>query len=175
VAAQDRVEFGRGHLEPLDLDEFLGPVEQEHVAIGVEAGDVAGVQPAVLVDGAERGLGHANHRDGELGAGMGTQAGLAIRIQIGVPVNDQQGHPAQAVHDGAHRRELAQVELAGLVRRDIGHQLGAFGYQARESGVGRGDGRRSGSAGCEVLHVHRHEHASGPAPASLHDLRMPGR
>jgi hypothetical protein len=37
VAAQEGLEFGRGHLESFDLDEFLGPVEQEHAAIGVEA------------------------------------------------------------------------------------------------------------------------------------------
>ena len=40
VAAQDGLEFGRGHLEAFDLDKFLDPFEQEQVAIGVEAGDV---------------------------------------------------------------------------------------------------------------------------------------
>jgi hypothetical protein len=50
VATQDGLEFGRGDLESFDLDEFLEPVEQVQVAIGVEACDVASVQPAVSVE-----------------------------------------------------------------------------------------------------------------------------
>ena len=78
--------------------------------------------------GPEGGLGHADHRDGEFGASVGTQTGLTIRIQVGVAVDDQQGHLAQPVQYGAHRWEFAQVESAGPVRRNVRYQFGALGY-----------------------------------------------
>src|SRR4029077_2666783 len=67
-------ELGPGDLEPLDLDQLLDPVDDEQVAFGVEAGDVAGVQPAARVDGRssrgrvaevaghQRGAGPRHHR-----------------------------------------------------------------------------------------------------------------
>ena len=42
---------------------------------------------------------------------MGTEAGPAIGVQIGVPANHQQAQPAQAGQDRAQRQELTQVEL----------------------------------------------------------------
>jgi hypothetical protein len=47
--------------------------------------------------GAERGLGHSDHRDAELGVRTRTQAGPAAGIQIGIAIDHQQAHPAYIV------------------------------------------------------------------------------
>ena len=54
VGEQQRLELGRRHLEALVLDELLEPVDDEEVAVGVDVADVAGVQPAVVVDRVRR-------------------------------------------------------------------------------------------------------------------------
>ena len=51
--------------------------------------------------GAVPGSGHADHRDAELGARMRAQAGPAVRVKIGVAVDDQQAQPAQVGQDRA--------------------------------------------------------------------------
>ena len=51
VGEQQRLQLGRRHLEALVLDELLEPVDDEQVAVVVDVADVAGVQPAVVVDG----------------------------------------------------------------------------------------------------------------------------
>jgi hypothetical protein len=85
---------------------------------------------------------------------MCAQAGPAGRVQVGVPVDDQQAQPAQIVQDGAQRRELAPVELARPVGRYPGYQGGTFGEHMREGGIGGQHGCRPGPAGAQVLHVH---------------------
>ena len=45
-----RFEFGRRHLVPLVLDQLLDPVDDVQITVLVRAADVAGVQPAVVVD-----------------------------------------------------------------------------------------------------------------------------
>ena len=47
VREQERLELGRRDLERVDLDQFLDAVDDEQVAVGVDAGEVAGLQPAV--------------------------------------------------------------------------------------------------------------------------------
>jgi hypothetical protein len=78
----------------------------------------------------EPGLGHPDHRDAELGVRMCAQAGPAGRVQVGVPVDDQQAQPVQVVQDGVQRRELAPVELARLVP-DLGQDSGVTDGAAR--------------------------------------------
>ena len=56
MAEQDRLQFGRGDLESLVLDEFLEPVDHVQVAVGVDVPEVAGVQPPVGIDHGRRGL-----------------------------------------------------------------------------------------------------------------------
>jgi len=51
VRDEERLELGRRHLEPLVLDDLLEPVDDEDLVVVVDIADVAGVQPAVLVDG----------------------------------------------------------------------------------------------------------------------------
>ena len=51
MGKQKRFEFGRGHLETLVLNEFLEPIDDPDVAVIVDMGDVAGVQPTVGIDG----------------------------------------------------------------------------------------------------------------------------
>ena len=72
-------------------------------------------------------LGYADDRHPKLSMGMRAQAGSAARVQIGVAVDDQQGHAVQAVQDCMQRRQFPQVELAGLVGRHVGHLPGAVG------------------------------------------------
>ena len=50
MAAQQRLELGRRHLQRVDLDDLLQPVDDEHVALGVHVAEVAAVHPAVRVD-----------------------------------------------------------------------------------------------------------------------------
>ena len=78
----------------------------------------------------------------------------AVRVQVGVAVDDEQAQPAQAGQDCAQRRELAQVELSRLVGRYLGDDRGAFGQHAGEGGIGGHNGRRPGTAGLGVVHVH---------------------
>lgn len=86
--------------------------------------------------GAEGRLGHADHRDTELGVGMGAEAGPPVRVQVSEAVDHEQGHPGQAVQHRPQRRELAQVELARLVGLNLGHQLKPVSHQAGEAGIG---------------------------------------
>ncbi len=64
---------------------------------------------------AEGRFSHADHGDAELGGRARAQAGPAVRVEIGIAVDHQQAHLAQAVQDRAQRWEFSQVELAGLV------------------------------------------------------------
>jgi hypothetical protein len=124
--------------------------------------------------GAERRLGHADHRDAELLAGPGAQAGPAAGIQVGVAVDDQQAQAAHAFQGRAQRRELAQVELARLVGRDVRHYGDARASQAGEGRIGGHDGSRPGTASGQVIHVRRHEYGAAGMLASFHASRMPG-
>ncbi|BFO22469.1 hypothetical protein SHKM778_88570 [Streptomyces sp. KM77-8] len=59
VGEEQCLEFGGGDLEALVLDEFLHAVDDEEPAVLVNVADVAGVQPAVLVDHGGGGVGAA--------------------------------------------------------------------------------------------------------------------
>ena len=50
VREQQCLQLGRRHLEALVLDQLLEPVDDVEVPVGVDVADVAGVQPAVVVD-----------------------------------------------------------------------------------------------------------------------------
>jgi hypothetical protein len=85
---------------------------------------------------AERRLGHADHRDGELGMGMGAQAWLAVRVQVNVAIDDQQSEAVDARQNRAQRWQLPPVELPGPVRLGLGHHRAALGQHVREGGIG---------------------------------------
>src|SRR3954447_12820136 len=53
---QQRLELGRRDLEALDLDELLEAVDEVEPPVLVRVADVAGVQPAVRVEGVGRRL-----------------------------------------------------------------------------------------------------------------------
>ena len=50
MRGEQRLELGRRDLLRVDLDQLLQAVDHEHVAVGVDAPEVAGVQPAVVVE-----------------------------------------------------------------------------------------------------------------------------
>ena len=96
-----------------------------------------------------------------------TQARPAAGVQVGVTIDHQQAQPAHTVQDRAQRRELAQVELTRPVGRHLGYHRGAFVQHARKGSIADQHGRRAGTAGVQVMHVH------GCAHADFHILRMP--
>ena len=57
VGEQDRLQFGRGDLVALVLDQLLEPVDDREPAVRVGNAEVAGVQPPLGVDRLRRGLG----------------------------------------------------------------------------------------------------------------------
>lgn len=57
VLQQHRFEHRRRHLVAAVLDQLFDPVDDAVQPLGVDGGRVAGVQPAVLVDGRRGGLG----------------------------------------------------------------------------------------------------------------------
>jgi hypothetical protein len=82
--------------------------------------------------GAEGCLGDADDRHPKLGVGMRAQAGPAGGVQVGVAVDDQQTHAVQTVQDRMQWRQFAQVELAGMVGRHLGHLPGAVGQRRQK-------------------------------------------
>ena len=50
MGQQQRLEFGRRDLEALELDQLLDPIDDRQVAVLVDEADIAGMQPAVVVD-----------------------------------------------------------------------------------------------------------------------------
>ena len=66
---------------------------------------------------------------------LGAQAGPAVRVKVGVTVDDQQTQPAQIVQDRTQQRELTQVELARPVGEYLGQDRSAFGQHMREGGI----------------------------------------
>jgi hypothetical protein len=57
--------------------------------------------------GTEGRFGHPDNRDAELGVGMSTQSRPSVRVQVGVAVDHEHGHPGQAVQHRVQRRQLA--------------------------------------------------------------------
>jgi transposase len=84
--------------------------------------------------GAERGLGHADDRDAELGVGVGTQAGPAGWIQVSVAIDHQQPHVLHAVEAALASKgaggavcRLSTVQLARL-RAELDKGPAAWGW-----------------------------------------------
>jgi hypothetical protein len=119
-------------------------------------------------------LGHADHRDAELGVRVGAEPRPAERVEIGVPVDDQQAkpHPAQ---DRPQRRQLPEVELARPVRRRLGQHRDVLGQHPREHRVGGDDRRRPGPAGRRVVNVGGRERAAGGLAAVSHPTENASR
>jgi hypothetical protein len=95
---------------------------------------------------AEGRLGHADHRDAELGVGVRAQARAPGRVEIDVTVDHEQAQPADAAQHGAQRRQLPQVELARPVRHDLGNDRDLLGEHHRERRVGGQHRRGAGPA-----------------------------
>src|SRR5215475_9914847 len=119
---------------------------------------------------AERGFGHADHRDAKLGVRVRTQAGPATRIKIGVAI-DHQAQPGYAVQHGARRWQLPQVELARLVGQYLRSRCRIFGQDWGEGLVGGHHGRCAGASRARVIHVCGREQAG--TAISAHGRRMP--
>ena len=125
----------------------LGPVDDEHEAVGVDAGDVAGVEPAVA-DALGRGVGavqvaldddRAAHAELADGVGTGGQHGAVVGDELGV----------ERRHDRAARRRLGD-EVAGAVGGDDAVGLGqavAGRRRRRPPATGRSSRRGRAAAG----------------------------
>ena len=118
---------------------------------------------------AEGSLGHADHRDAELGVRVRAQAGPAPGIKVGVAVDHQEAEPAQTVHDRADRREFTQVELTRPVRLHLRHDFGALRYHLAEPGVSSHHRCGPRTSRVQVVHVHGHERAA----TRFHILSLP--
>ena len=131
-------ELGRCHLEAVVLDQLLDPPDDEQVPVGVDAGEIAGVQPAVGVDGLGGRGGVVEVSGHHLWSPHEQLADLVDTECSAFVVDDERfgvrhGHAAGArFHVGqdrrvAHRAELGHAER--LVHRaadavgDLGGQL----------------------------------------------------
>ncbi len=114
MGQQERLELCRRDLKTLVLDELLEPVDDVEVAVVVDVADVAGVEPALVVDAVggrvrvvEVSLHHLWSTDPHLAVGIEVEIGASLRIDdpdLGL----RQGHT-----DGAC--------LALAVGRRVGH------------------------------------------------------
>jgi hypothetical protein len=83
----------------------------------------------------------------------GTEAGPAVRVEIDVTVHDHQGQVGDAGQHRPHRRQLAPVEGAGLVRGHLLQPRHPLVHHGREGTI-RGDHeRRPRAAGRRVVHI----------------------
>jgi hypothetical protein len=153
VGHEERLELGRRDLEALELDELLHPVDDREVAVLVEATDVAGVEPAVLVDRVGRGLGVAQVALHDLGP-TDEQLALPALGDVGALGIDD---AALRRRDGdPHRAGADVVRLADVGdRRQLGHAVALehrapdpagrlFGQVAAERGGARHDPPQAG-------------------------------
>jgi hypothetical protein len=69
---------------------------------------------------------------------MRCQARTTSRIKIDIAVDDQQAKPGHAGKHGPQRRQLPQVELAGLVRQHLANQYRPLRQHGGERRI-RGD------------------------------------
>jgi hypothetical protein len=144
---------------------------QRLVALSPTPGSAcAGVR--ALLKGRRR-LGHADHRDAELGACMRTQPGPTARSRSAYLSSTRQPQPAGAVQDGAQRRQLPPVELARLVPGHFGHHRDMPGQHLREQSIGGHHGCRPGVTRSEVVHLNGHAQAVNGMLAGAHAMRMP--
>ena len=115
VRDEHRLELGRRHLVALVLDELLDAVDEHDVAVLVGAADVAGVQPAVVVDGGGGRLGVVEVAAHDLRPAHAHLALLAgAELFAGGDVDD----PALGV--GHRRADRAEPVAGGIERRDVG-------------------------------------------------------
>jgi hypothetical protein len=77
VGPEHRFKLGGSHLVRFVLDDLLHPVHDVQVAVGIGVADIAGVEPAVGLDGVGRRLGLVQVAEHHLGAAHQHLAGLA--------------------------------------------------------------------------------------------------
>ena len=92
---------------------------------------------------------------------VGAQSGPALRVEVHVPVDDQQVQFGGGRQHGADGRELAQVEQPGPVRRDSGQPDGALLDEGGEPVVVGNDESAARRTLVRVVHIH------GPEPLPL--------
>ena len=128
VLNQQGLELGGRHLKALDLDELFEPVHDVGVAVGVDAGDVASVQPAVGVNGGGGGFGVLQIALHHLGTG---DPQLALAAGGGVGAGGGVDQPGAGVREQCARRPWAHHTLWNGVAdgRQLGHAV-ALGHRA---------------------------------------------
>src|SRR5258706_335293 len=139
MSAEDAVKVAEGGLQDLVLDQLLGAVHDEEEALVVHVADVAGVVPAVAVDGL-RGLGGAVEIAlHDLRAADPQLAFLAhrqLRVRAARRVDDLHlgvGHDA-AGRAGLERRVVGRAQVGDRAR--LGHAV-ALDHRAAEPGAER--------------------------------------
>uniref|UniRef100_A0A182JAX1 Uncharacterized protein n=1 Tax=Anopheles atroparvus TaxID=41427 RepID=A0A182JAX1_ANOAO len=108
VLKQNCLELGRWHLEALVLDQLLDTVDDEELAVVVVVRNIAGVQPAVIVDGtlpSHVALHDERTLEAQLAALVGPECPASLRV------------------DHLHPLALAHLaDAAGLVLEPVLHQ-----------------------------------------------------
>ena len=113
----------------------------------------------------------ADNRDTEGRVSMGSKAGAASRLKIGIAVDDKQAQPGHASEHGPHWRQLPQVELAGPVRQHRGNQHRPLRQHSGEDRIRGNHGGRTRAAGRQIVHICGREHFRA-AIVHLHPARM---
>src|SRR5436305_6762055 len=103
----------------------------------------------------ERRLGDADHRYAELRVRMRAKPRSPVRVEVHVPVNDEQVDPARTAQHRPHGRQFAGGERAGLVRRHLGERGGVLGEHGREGRLRRDHQGRRGTTGRRVVDIDR--------------------
>jgi len=104
--------------------------------------------------GAEERLGYADDRDRVLVVDVGSEPGAACWILVHVAVDDDEAQCPGGGENGAKGRQFAQEELAGTVRRDLGHAGGPLGEYVSEVGAACDDHGCAGASGSQVADIH---------------------
>ena len=160
VGGQRGLDLGRVHVVAAADEHLLGPPGEAHQAVGLDAGQVAGPQPAVGGDGRRGGLGVAPVAR-HLGGGAQPQlAHLAGRDLAPVVVAGRHLDAAPRPADAVQRLVVAGVEggaraAPARLGRGVADRVG----RAERGARGRHQGRRRGRA------AHRRSSARAPSRA----------
>jgi hypothetical protein len=158
IGFAQRIGYAEGPGHVLDEARGLGDSEprrsNEQRSGRLSAPDLNGMRGSP-----ERGLRDADDGYPELVMNVSAKPRSAIRIQVDVSINQDERKRSRVPADGQYRRELAQVELARTVGRDVG-QLGRPGTcQTGEPRVSGGYKRRPRASRSFVMDIHRSEQA----------------
>ena len=121
---QQLLDLGGAHVLAAPDDDVLQPVGDGQVAVGVDDADVAGVEPAVLVDrlGRERGVGVAGEAVGATGEDL---ARLADADVVAVLVDRADLDPLERPAVGVDPLLPGRLVLGTGDRRVLGAAVGA--------------------------------------------------